>query len=571
MDSLLNAHAGLIHRAVAAAQAAGDLPTFELPAVEIKPPARAEMGDYAYAGALAVAKLAGMKPLDIAQAIVKHLPAAEFVAGVEAVPPGFINFRLSADWLRAQVDTIITEGDAFGTVSLGAGKRAQVEFVSANPTGPLHIGRSRGAIVGDTMARLLEAAGYAVEREYYFNNAGMQMKHLGTSLQIRYLQQLGADVVQPSPDDGTFYQGEYLIDFAKDLIAEVGGAWRDRPWEDFKEYAEKKMFGIIRDTLKRISIEHDVFFNENSLYESGAVWDTLKALEAAGLIYESAVRESEPDDVKAENAHLPPAKWFRSTALGDVEDRVVLKNDGSPTYTLPDIAYHLNKLARGFDLLVNVLGADHDTEHKVVKYGLKALGGDISKIHVIIMQFVRLIRDGKEVKMSTRRGNYETLDDLIDQTSPDAVRYMLLARSANSRLDFDLDLAVKQSSDNPVYYIQYAYVRTAGILREADVRGFSDADADLGLLGGEELAFIKRCLTLGDEIALSTQTFETHRIAFFAQDLANLFHPMYDRVRVFGEGIDDDIARARLRFYKGANVVFRRVLSLMGMSTPDRM
>lgn len=571
MDSLLNAHAGLIQRAVAAAQAAGDLPVFDLPTVEIKPPARAEMGDYAYAGALAVAKAVGMKPFDIAQAIVKHLPSAQFVAGVEAVPPGFVNFRLSADWLRAQIDAIIAAGDSFGTLSIGAGKRAQVEFVSANPTGPLHIGRSRGAIVGDTMARLLEAAGYAVEREYYFNNAGMQMKHLGVSLQVRYLQQIGDDVAQPASDDGTFYQGEYLIDIAKDLVAEVGDAWRDRPWEDFKGYAEKKMFDMIRQTLKRISIEHDVFFNENSLYESGAVWDTLKALEAAGLIYESPVRDTEPDEVKAENAHLPPAKWFRSTALGDVEDRVVVKNDGTPTYTLPDIAYHLNKLERGFDLLVNVLGADHDTEHKVVKYGLKALGYDIDKIHVIIMQFVRLIRDGKEVKMSTRRGNYETLDDLIDQTSPDAVRYMLLARSANSRLDFDLDLAVKQSSDNPVYYIQYAHVRTAGILREAEVRGFSDAGADLGLLGSEELAFVKRCLTLGDEIAVCAATFEPHRIAFFAQDLANQFHPMYDRIRVFGEGIDVEVAKARLRFYKAANVAFRRVLTLMGMSTPDRM
>jgi arginyl-tRNA synthetase len=529
------------------------------------------MGDYAYAGALAVAKAASLKPIEIAQAIAKHIQPAAFVASVSVAPPGFVNFRLDADWLRQQVDSILAVGADVGSIGIGAGKRAQVEFVSANPTGPLHIGRSRGAIVGDTMARLLQAAGYDVEREYYFNNAGMQMMHLGNSLRIRYLQALGRDVAQPTAEEGTFYQGEYLIDFAKDLVQERGESLVNEDWQFFKSYAEQKMFETIRTTLRRINIHHDGFFNENSLYVDESVWKTLAALEAIDQIYVSAVRESEPDEVKAENANLPPAKWFRSTQFGDSEDRVVLKNDGLPTYTLPDIAYHLNKLDRGFDLLVNVLGADHDTEHKVVKYGIKALGGDIDKIHVIIMQFVRLIREGKEVKMSTRRGDYETLDDLIDQTSPDAVRYMLLARSANSRLDFDLDLAVKQSTDNPVYYIQYAYVRAAGILREAEVRGVTDEGADLSLLGAEELGLIRKILTLGDEIAYSVSEFEPHRIAFFAFDFASQFHPLYDRVRVFGDGIDPEIAKARLRFYRAAQVALKRVLTLMGMSTPERM
>jgi len=571
LDSLLKSHARLIEEAARAAQSAGDLPEFVLPPIEIKPPNRPEMGDYAYAGALAVAKAAAMKPLDIATAIAKHLQTAEFLSSFEVVPPGFINFRLNPDWLRAQIDRVIAEGSRFGTLEIGKGKRAQVEFVSANPTGPLHIGRSRGAIVGDTIARILQAAGYDVEREYYFNNAGNQMHYLGTSMRLRYLEALGEAVEMPAAQDETFYQGQYLVDFARDLVAEVGDSWKGYDWQPFKQYVEKRMFTVIKATLERVNIKHDYFFNENSLYETEAVWQTLAALEAVDAIYASPFRETADEEERTKKANMPAAKWFRSTRYGDVEDRVVLRGDGSPTYTLPDIAYHLNKLARGFDLLVNILGADHDTEHKVVKYGIKALGGDVSKINVIILQFVRLIRQGKEVKMSTRRGNYETLDDLIDQTSADAVRYMLLARNANSRLDFDLDLAVAQSSDNPVYYIQYAYVRTLGILREAELRGFSDDGANLGLLGPEELAFVKRCLTLGDEIAVSAATLEPHRIAFYAHELASLFHPMYDRVRVFGEGVEPEFARARLRFYRVAQTVFKRVLDLMGMSTPERM
>jgi arginyl-tRNA synthetase len=570
VESLLNAHTALIEAAVRAAQSAGDLPAFTLPPVEIKPPNRPEMGDYAYAGALAIAKLAGMKPIDIAQNIAKHLPSAPFLAAVEVAMPGFINFRLDVTWLRAQVAEIINAGDNLGAVTLGKGKRAQVEFVSANPTGPLHIGRSRGAIVGDTMARLLQAAGYIVEREYYFNNAGMQMRHLGNSMRIRYLQALGLPVELPK-EEGTFYQGEYLKEFAEQLAAEKGDSLKDAGWEVFKEYAEKKMFVMIRQTLERIHIQHDIFFNENSLYDDGSVSATLEALQERDLIYVASVRESESDEVKAQNAKTPPAQWFRSTRFGDSEDRVVLKSDGAATYTLPDIAYHMNKLGRGFDLLVNVLGSDHYTEHQVVKYGVQALGGEADRIHVILMQFVRLIREGKEVKMSTRRGDYETLDDLIDQTSPDAVRYMLLARNANSRLDFDLDLAVRQTTDNPVYYIQYAYVRCAGILREAEARSFTGEGADMSLLDEESLSFIRRVLTLGDEISHSVLNFEPHRIAFYAHELASAFHTLYDRLRVFGDGIDEDVAAARLHFYRAAQTAFRRVLGLMGMSTPDRM
>jgi len=564
-------HAQLITQAIQAAQQSGELPAFEIPTIEIRPPKKAEQGDYAAAVAMQLAKTIGKNPFDVASIIVKHLPKADFTSEVEAIKPGFINFRLSSAWLQTQVENIITEGENVFALDLGKGKRAQVEFVSANPTGPLHVGRSRGAMVGDTIARLLEAAGYTVEREYYFNNAGVQMVNLGNSMRVRYLEALGLPVQVPAEDDKTFYQGEYLKDFAKDLAAEQGDSLKDADWKPFKEYAETRMFEVIKQTLKRVNIQHDVFFNENSLFESEAVWETLAALEKAGHIYESAARENADEEELAKSKNLPPAKWFRSSTFGDNEDRVVVKNDGIPTYTLPDIAYHVNKIKRGFDLLVNILGADHGAQYKVVQYGVQALGYDPSVINVVIIQLVRMIRDGVEMKMSTRRGDIETLDDLIDQTSPDVVRYILLARSADSHLNFDLDLAVKQSNDNPVYYIQNAYVRCAGIFREAESRGLTDEGADISLLGEAELRFIRKALELGDIIELSATTLEPHRIAFYAHELASTFHPIYDEVRALHGDVAPDLAKARLRFYRAAQFIFKRLLTLMGMSAPERM
>lgn len=564
-------HALLVESAIKAAQAADDLPAFDMPTITIQPPKNPDQGDYAAAIAMQLAKPTKLAPLAIANAIVKHMPTAEFISAVEVAPPGFINFRLSADWLRQQVEVIIAEGDALSTLDVGHGQRAQVEFVSANPTAPLHVGRSRGAIVGDTIARLLEAAGYTVEREYYFNNAGVQMRNLGGSLRIRYLQALGRPIEIPGADDKTFYQGEYLVDFAKKLASEKGDSLADADWQPFKEYAEQQMFGIIKATLARVSIRHDVFFNENSLYDTGAVWETLERLDKAGYIYKAAVPEGASEEEREEAGGKGEATWFRSTALGDSKDRVLVKSDGNPTYTLPDIAYHLNKIERGFNSLVNVLGADHGTQYKVVQYGVQALGYDPSLIHVIIIQLVRMVRNGEIMKMSSRAGAIDTLDDLIDQTSADAVRYNLLARSANSHLDFDLDLAVKQSNENAVYYVQYAHVRCAGIFRKAAELGLNDEGADLSLLGPIELAFIRKALELSEQIDAAAKTLEPHKIAFYALELANMFHPVFEQVYVIHSDIPDDVAQARLRFYRAAQVVLRRVLNLMGMGTPDQM
>lgn len=567
MKLLPHQHVNLIQTALHSAQTAGELPAFDLPSIEVTPSKREGQGDYATPIALSLAKLVGKKPREVADIIVKHLPPADFVAHVEIAGPGFINFTLSEDYLKQQVESIIAEGEQLFQLESYVGKRAQVEFVSANPSGPITVGHTRNAVIGDAMARLLEAGGYSVQREYYFNNAGNQMILLGKSVQARYLQALGQDV--PFPEDG--YQGEYISDLGQDLAKEQGDALKEADWQTFKQYAEARMFAWIKSSLAKINIVHDEFFNENSLFETSAVWETLEELRANGYIYSASEWEGASDEDKAKSADKAPAQWFRTTRFGDDKDRVMVKSDGVPTYTLPDIAYHRNKIKRGFDLMVNVLGADHGQQYKVVANGVRALGLNPDGIHVILYQMVRLMRDGVEVRMSKRKGNFDTLDDLVAQTSPDAVRYHLLARSSTTTIDFDLDEVVKQSNENAVYYIQNAHVRCAGIAREAQARGLSDEGADLALLGKDELAFIRKALTLGEVIQEAIETFEPHRLAFFAFSLASEFHPLYDRVRALHSEVEPNVAKARLRFYRAAGVVFKRVLTLMGMSAPERM
>ncbi|MBE0691040.1 MAG: arginine--tRNA ligase, partial [Anaerolineae bacterium] len=363
----------------------------------------------------------------------------------------------------------------------------------------------------------------------------------------------------------------YLVDFANDLVKDRGDALADADWQPFKDYAEKRMFDWIKNSLARIQIRHDVFFNENSLYESGALWKVLEELDERGYVYKAVLPEDADPEDTAENDGKGEAIWFRSTQFGDSKDRVLVKSSGEPTYTLPDIVYHANKIARGFDLLVNILGSDHLVQAQVVKYGLTALGLDAGKLNVIINQMVLVMQDGKPVRGSTRRGIFDTLDDLIDETSPDAVRYLMLARSPDTQHTFDLDLAVKQSNDNPVYYIQNAHVRCAGIFREAAARGVSDDGADVSLLSADELRFIRKALELGEVIEVAARNLEAYRIAFYAQELAQVFHPIYDNVRALHSEVPPELQKARLRFYRAAQVVFKRVLTLMGMTAPDYM
>lgn len=568
MINLSAAHARLVEDALAAAQASGDLPECDAPRIEIRPPARPEFGDHACAVALQLARPMRRNPLQIARAVADHVPAAPFLGGLEVAPPGFLNFRLDDAWLCDQIEVILGEGEALAQLEAGAGRRALVEFVSANPTGPLHVGRSRGAIVGDALARTLEAAGYEVEREYYFNNAGRQMQMLGESLRLRYLQAAGREVELPQED---FYQGEYLVQQARDLLRERGEALIDADSGVFQQLAEERMFAGIRATLRRIDIRHDRFFNEHSLYEDGALQEVLDGLQDAGQLYRAAEWEGASQREKARARGRAPATWFRASRFGIDKDHVLLRGDGTPTYSLPDVAYHRHKLARDYDLVVNILGADHYVQHQVVRAALSALGEDVSRLRVVILQFVRLMQGGVERKMSTRSGDYETLDDLIDATGPDAVRYLLLARSADARLDFDLDLAVAQNNDNPVHYIQNAHVRCAGILRRAEEAGLDGAEADLSLLGAGERRFLRRAVALPAVIEEAALELEPHRVAFFAHELAGIFHPLYENARVLGEDVSPRLAAARLRFYSAAQLVFRRLLTLMGMSAPDFM
>lgn len=572
MKQLSKAIADLIIASLQNAQDAGDLPAFEIPDIRVEAPKREGQGDYAYP-AMQLSKLGKKNPRAIAEDIVKHLPETDYMGKVEIAGPGFINFFLSDDYLKDQIETILSEGNALFTLDIGAEKKAQVEFVSANPTGPIHVGRTRGGVIGDTMARVLEAAGYEVQREYYFNNAGNQMVMLGESLKIRYLQALG-DEVQLGENH---YQGDYLVDYAKELVEAHGDSWRNKEWRDFKEFTEQKMFEWIKKSLTAIDIEHDNFFNEDSLFQNEDVWETLAELKENGYVYEAVHWNGASEEEIAESKATETAQWFATSKFGDAKDRVMVKADGIPTYTLPDIAYHRNKIQRGFDVMVNVLGADHGQQYQTVAWGIKGLGLDPSGIHVILNQMVRMVvtdpETGEKVekKGSTRKGIYDTLDDLVAMTSPDAIRYHLLAYAPTTHITFDVEEVVKQSNENPVYYIQNAHVRCCGIFREAEERGFNDDGADLSLLGEDELKFIRKAMELGDVIELAVNTYEPHRVAFFAQELAGAFHPIYDRVRVLHTEVPEDVAKARLRFYKAAQVVFHRVLRLMGMTTPERM
>jgi arginyl-tRNA synthetase len=563
-----------IRAALTAAQQAGKLPaTVEAASlmVAMNRPKKADQGDYASPVAMALAKPLGMKPLDIAAALAEHLPTTDLLGKVVVAPPGYLNLWLNREWTRAQIETIVTQGERVFDQDLGRGRRVNVEFVSANPTGPLHIGRTRGAVVGDSIARLMEACGWNVFREYYFNNGGRQMTQLGLSLRARYLQALG----EPAelPEDG--YQGAYLIEMGQRLAAEKGAAWRNEDWPPFKEYAEAEIFKNIEATLARINVKFDLFFPELSLYGE-PIEQVRRQLEERGYLYSAVTRDGAPAEevAKAKTANLAPAVWFKSTAFGDVEDRVIIRSNEEPTYVLPDIAYHVNKLSRGFDWLIDIFGSDHFTEAQTVNRGIQALGLDADKITVVLTQWVHLLREGQQVGMSTRRGEMVTLDDLINEIGADAVRYFMLNRSADATINFDLDLALKQSNENPVFYIQNAHVRCAGILRQVEERGYSanwDDGADLSLLSDEETAFALKMLELPEQLVFAHDTIAPHQIAFWALDLARAFHPLYDNYRVLHSEVPENVARARLRLYRAAKLVFKRVLTLMGMTAPERM
>jgi arginyl-tRNA synthetase len=520
-------------------------------------------GDYATNVAMLLAKSHRRPPRQVAEAILAHLPGVDEIERAEVAGPGFLNVFLAPAYCRAGLARILREGDQFGTNVEGRGQRAMVEFVSANPTGPLTLGHGRQGILGDCVARLFQAMGYDTTREYYFNNAGRQMRVLGESVRARYLELLG----QPStlPEDG--YQGDYIREIAADLRGKHGDSLTGEGHDSvFRQAAEDGIFADIRRTLGRLGIRFDVYSNEALLYTEGRVDATLEALRAAGFVYEK-----------------DGAVWLRFSAIGRPQDRVLVKSTGEPTYRLPDIAYHREKLARGFDRILNVQGADHIEEAKDVVAAIGALGLPADRIRYLIHQFVTITRGGVEVKMSTRRATYVTIDDLLDQVgNADVFRWFMVTRSPESHLNFDLEAATEQDwQKNPVFYVQYAHARVASVFNHARERGVAAptewTDADLApLMAPEELALVKALLRFPSTVAGAARAYEPHRIAVYLYDLAGQLHayhhlgthtPAFRIVRPE----EPELTRARLGLARAVAQVLRNGLGLLGISAPESM
>ncbi len=521
----------------------------------VERPKRQGQGDFSTNLALIAAGMEKKNPREIAAKLIGIL--AEFcdiTDKIEIAGPGFVNFFINDRIWQDVLPNICKQGVRFGMSEIGAGKRVLVEFVSANPTGPLSVGHGRQAVLGDAIARLLEATGHAVTREYYYNDAGRQMRVLAGSLRARYLELLGTPC--ELPEDG--YQGEYIYDIARDLIDEQGGKLKDvDDFEPFKKRAEQAIFKDINGTLGRIGIKFDHYYNEHTLYDDGHIDDVVSQLRDKGLVYD--------DD---------GAVWFKTTELGLEKDRVIIKSSGEPTYRLPDIAYHREKFRRGFDWMIDIFGSDHIATVPDVMAGITALGFDASKVTVVLHQFVTLMRDGHQVKMSTRKATFVTLDDLLAEVGPDVVRFFFLMRKADSQLDFDLDLATQQSQDNPVYYVQYAHARLSSILRQAEERGvvaLGNLDTQVALLTQpEEMAILQDMAAYPELVKNAALDLAPHRVIFYLQDLAAKFHSFYNKHRVIAED-DLDMTMARLQLVRGLRIVLHNGLNLIGVDAPDSM
>jgi arginyl-tRNA synthetase len=543
-----------LQQAVLKAQQEGALAAAALPEVLIEHPQNPEHGDFASGFPLRMARAMRMSPLAIAEKISKHIVPPPQVHKIWIAPPGFINFTLREDWLSTEVKSILAAGESFGDVELGKGKRVQVEFVSVNPTGPLHVGHGRGAVLGSTLANVLTAAGYAVEREYYINDMGTQITNFGRSLYVRYLQCLGKEAAMP-PDG---YHGNYMIDLAKEIIQEQGDRFLSLPDTEavsqLGEVGVARMLQTIKYDLGLLDVVFDNWFSESSLYQGGQYDRVMGLLQSGRYIVERA-----------------NATWFESSSLGEDKDNVLVRGDGSPTYFASDIAYHYNKfLERKFDQVIDIWGADHQGHVPRMKAVLRALGCDPEQLKVIICQLVTLRRGEEIVKVSKRSGDIVTLQEVIEEVGPDACRFIFLSRSADSQMDFDMELAKRQSADNPVYYVQYAHARIASILRLAKQREIDYSQGDVSLLTSEpELTIIRRLILFPEIVERVAATLEPHHLPYYAQDLATVFHSFYKQCRVVSE--DEALTRARLKLVKASQIVLAKVLRLMGMSTPEKM
>ncbi|MGB9886595.1 MAG: arginine--tRNA ligase [Moorellales bacterium] len=535
----------------------GEVKFDRLPEFTVEVPRERDHGDLATNLALVLARGAGRPPREVADSVLCHLNlTGTWVHRTEVAGPGFINFWLDPSWLYQVPGLVEAQGDRWGNSHLGAGVKVQVEFVSANPTGLLHMGNARGAALGDTLANLLAAAGYEVTREYYINDAGHQIETFALSLEARYLQLFGREA--PLPEEG--YHGEDLVDTVRDFAARYGDRYLTSPPEERRQalvdFALQEKLAGIRRSLERFGVRYDVWFSEQSLHSRGLVGDTLAELERRGYLYRQ-----------------DGAVWFRASALAKAKDEVVVRSSGVPTYFAADIAYHVDKFARGFDRVINIWGADHHGHVGRLKAALAALGYDPERLTVILMQLVRLFQGGELLRMSKRTGQYVTLDELLDEVGKDAARYFFLLRSADSHLDFDLDLAKSQSEENPVYYVQYAHARIASILRHARAEGYEvppAGAANLRLLTHPaEVELLRKIAEWPGVVETAARNLEPHRLPYYAHELASIFHRFYTQCRVLHP--DPELRGARLVLVKITRITLARVLNLMGVTAPESM
>jgi len=539
------------------ARNAGDLYYKELPDFVVEVPREKTHGDFASNLAMLLAKEAKRPPRQVADLLVNYINKNNtWIDRVMVAGPGFINFTLDYRWLYRVPAHVVTENAFYGRSNLGFGARVQVEFVSANPTGLLHMGNARGAALGDSIAALLQAVGFEVTREFYINDAGNQIVNFGRSLEARYLQLLGCQV--PFPEEG--YHGEDVVDTMRRLVAEAGDAYAAMDpaarQEALIKYALREKMSAIRETLNRFGVRYDVWFSEQELHEVGAVNEVIAKLRGQEYVYEQ-----------------DGALWFKATAFGDEKDEVVVRTNGVPTYFAADIAYHRNKFQRGFQWIIDIWGADHHGHVSRMKGAMAALGYNPDQLDVVLMQLVRLVQGGEVLRMSKRTGQYITLQELIDEVGVDAARYFFVMRSPDSHLEFDLDLAKSQTAENPVYYVQYAHARISSILRQAGEQGYTMPKAGLVemnvLTHPSELELIRKIADYPDVVAGAAQNLEPHRLTKYAQDLAALFHVFYTNCRVLVD--EEPLRQARLVLIEATRITLRNLLGLIGVSAPERM
>ena len=547
----------LINSALDQAKNNGDLELSVMPEVVVEKPKEEKFGDFSTSLAMGLSKSERRKPYEVAEILSRHLQSSEeYIASVTIAGPGFLNLTMKPIFFLERLVKVAEQGDQYGSSNAGQGKKVLLEFVSANPTGPLHVGHGRGAAVGDMLGRLLDKAGYDVSTEYYINDVGNQMNTLGRSTWARYLELQGK--VNEFPAD--YYQGDYIKDIARDIKNKHGNEFLNKTEEQvlsfFREYALNSVLDGIKKDLSDFDVSFDRWFSEKNLYDQKLVDTSVNWLREEKHVYDK-----------------DGAVWLKSSKFNDEKDRVLIKQSGEKTYFCSDIAYHKNKIDRGFEWIVDLWGADHHGYVPRMKSALKAMGYDESVFKVMLIQFVSLKRGGETVSMSTRSGEFETLAEVIKDVGLDATRFFFLMRSSDTHLDFDLELAKKESADNPVFYIQYAHARICSIFRKATENGIKlldSADIDLSpLKNEEEFIMIKKILSFGETIEKSAELLEVHRIAFYLQDLVGNFHRYYSRNRIVSD--DHALSSARLFLMNCLRITIRNGLSVMGVSAPDRM